>query len=137
MHHVVRQREAGDPSFAEWVVDSAIAELPELTWHRTKAEAREGILESCAKFDRLEIVTYQDGKVIGSCILVEEDDQHIGPCIGIAWNYVLPEHRGKVGRDYLRFAYRLTERNELPAVAYTRRTGEGSYQVNYRRVKRG
>lgn len=76
-----------------------------------------------------------DGKLVACTVLVPDEDMHVGPCLTVMWNYVLPEYRGAIGRKFIRAAFREAVFQGLPIVAYTHRQGVGQYTTIYRRVR--
>ena len=130
---VERSRTAGDASMIEWFVEYAIKAMPELAW-AGHAQAVHRIVEATAEVDRYEIVAFVGNEPAGICVLVSEDDAHVGPCLGIMWNFVRPEYSGELGGLFLKRAIELAKENGLPVVSYTHRVGLGDYRVRYRRL---
>lgn len=117
---------------AAWIIEDVLDTTPEMLWGG-RVEAVKRCLEATTDIDRYEMVAFVNGKPIGICVLVHENDINVGPCLGIMWNWVHPNHRG-VGSRFLRRAIELAKENRLPVLAYSQRVGEGEYRVRYRRV---
>lgn len=117
------------------ILPSVLDVTPEMCWGG-REEAVRRVLEATEAVERYEVVAYHDQLVVGCMILVADDDAHVGPCLSVMWNFVLPEFRG-VGASFLRKAFSLAKENDLPVVAFAQRTGLGEYTVKYRRVPDG
>lgn len=109
-------------------------ELPELQLTSKNAFIQRAE-ESIFRCPRVEIVYYPRGSdiPIGGCVVVEEEDLHVGRCMSLMWQYVLPAYRsyGLAGQ-YIRSVRRLAREEGLP-YAYSHRSGNFQYTVRYRR----
>lgn len=130
------ERDAGEPTMAGAILRDVLDVTPEMCWGG-REEAVKRCLEATEAIDRYEVVAYHDNRIVGCMILVGESDSNVGPCLGVMWNFVLPEFRGALGRSFLRKAYALAKENGLPVLAFTQRIGLGEYLVKYRRVPGG
>lgn len=119
---------------AEWIIDDVLKATPEMIWCSTVEETRQRLVTSCTEVLRVELMAFENNRPVGFCVLVADDDATVGPCLGVMWNFVLPEHRGTVGARFLRRAVQIAKRVDLPVLAYTHRIGEGKYTVTYRRL---
>lgn len=119
---------------AEWIIPDVIEHTPEMLWGCTPNEVRTRLIESCVQSERIELAAFCDNRLVGFCVLVSEEDANVGRCLGIMWNFVLPEYRGRVGQRFMRTAIRVARNAGLPIIAYTHRLGEGKYAITYRRI---
>ncbi|QJD54679.1 putative GNAT family N-acetyltransferase [Pseudomonas phage MR2] len=86
--------------------------------------------------DRIEItVRTPEGRLVGFAVVVNDEDDHVGECMGTQWHWVHPDHRGPVGRMILRAIIRLASHAGYKVVAYTKRLGVGRYEINYKQLK--
>lgn len=138
MRSELRLCPAGDRSVLAVLALPSILEFPEL---RQSTDYREDILRvasSLAEFDRTEIVYYDGTTIVGGATVVLDDDQHVGPCLSLQWQYVLPDYRNKgLGRHFVRELLRQAGWAGIRNVCYTHRIGLGKYTVTYREVKHG
>lgn len=134
---LTRHRNAGEVTSIVDLLSHALVELPEFAWGGSPSQTRTRMREATEQHDRVELLAVSDGGVVGCMVLVEDDDLHVGHCLTVMWNYVLPEHRGLVGRRFLRAAFGLARQAGIPVVAYTHREGVGQYRTTYRRVREG
>ena len=128
-----RARDAGDPTMVEWVIQDVLDTVPELCWGG-REEAADRIVRATVEVDRYELCAIINGKPVGICVLVSEEDAHVGPCLGVMWHWVHPAHSGELGRLFLRRAIELAKENNLPCIAFSHRIKEGEYRIKYRRV---
>jgi len=86
-------------------------------------------------YDRTAVVVFQDGVLAGGVILVPDNDTHVGKCLSVHFQYVLPEYRN-LGISYklMRQAMRIAKREEYPVLAYSHRIRDWEYKTIYRRV---
>lgn len=85
---------------------------------------------------RWEISATVDGKVVGGIILVNDDDVHVGPCLSVVAQYVLPEYRHRgISLHCMRIAMRTAKVFNHKVLAYSHRLGDWRYETIYRRVK--
>jgi len=131
---VEHHRNAGDASMGQWLMQDVLDCFPEMTWVRDRDTALREMVLSTESIPRVELIAFHGKRPVGLCILVYENDPHVGDCLGIQWNFVLPAYRGYVGHRFLRRAIQLARGNGLKVLAYTHRTGLGQYAVHYRRI---
>lgn len=114
----------------------AAEEFPEFRWQRTVAEQAYLIHQSIDANWRVEVVAYTDWMVpVGILILTEDDDMHVGRCLSVQWQYVLPEYRNAgIARRFMRTAIQLAQQEGYPVLAYSHRVGPGEYSIKYRRI---
>ena len=116
----------------------AVLEFPELRQSPDYRDDVHRVVSSLSEFDRTEIVCICDGKVVGGAVIVLDDDQHVGPCLSLQWQYVLPAYRNKrLGRFFVRELLRQAGWAGIRNVCYTHRVGAGKYTLTYREVKHG
>lgn len=131
----IRQRAEGDPTFGQWFVHQAVAEFEEFSWNRTRLEAAEQICADICENGRVELLAISAGAPAGILVLCHEHDNHIGECLGVQFNYVLPEYRNLgIVRQFFRMAEAIARENGIPVMAWTHRTGVGQYTLRYRRI---
>lgn len=129
---------AGERAHTASLALPAVLEFPELRQSKDYREDVHRVVSSLSEFDRSEVVIIDDGKVVGGAVIVHDDDQHVGPCLTLQWQYVLPEYRKRnVGRLFVRELLRQAGWAGIRNVCYTHRIGVGRYTVTYREVKNG
>ena len=77
------------------------------------------------------------GQLVGFACVVEDDDMHVGRCLALQWQYVAPEHRGRIGGEFLRWIARFARAHGYQFIAYSHRVSSRHYAIKYRRVKHG
>lgn len=129
---------AGEAAHTRSLALPAVLEFPELRQHTDYREDVHRVVSSLSEFDRTEVVAIDDGKVVGGAVIVLEFDQHVGPCMSLQWQYVLPEYRCKrLGVLFVRELLRQAGWAGIRNVCYTHRVGRGQYTVTYREVTHG
>lgn len=125
------------PACFREVLNDILDELPELTWGGSRVECYERICRSTEELDeRIEItVRNPEGALLGFAVIVNDEDDHVGECLGTQWHWVHPDHRGPVGRMILRAIVRIASHSGYKVVAYTKRLGLGRYEINYKQLK--
>ena len=127
---------AGDASRIAVLALPSILEFKELRQSQDYREDIYRIASSLAEFDRTEIAVYEGETVVGGATIVYDDDQHVGPCLSLQWQYVLHSHRHlHVGRHFIRELLRQAGWAGIRNVSYSHRTGAGQYTITYREVK--
>ncbi len=130
----------------EYMGEGSTHSLPELysaAWDEC-AEAHimdkfawmERAMNSVQMVARYEFHAILDGRVVGAMVVAEEaDDPHVGCCLSVLYNYILPEYRDiGIAGHFLRGAMRLAKSLGYPVLAYTHRVGAGRYLTTYRRT---
>jgi len=126
---------SGDATNVVQLLPEALAETPELGWGGTFDEIASRVCTDTEQHARVELVAHDlSGRLVGCAVLVPDEDLHVGRCLSVMWNYVLPTNRGAIGRQFMRLAVRVAKHWELPVLAYTHRIGLGRYAVTYRRL---
>lgn len=95
----------------------------------------EWLVQCMYQSDRWEITVEQDGFAIGGLILSPDRDVHVGKCMAVGSQYVVPEHRNKgVSIRLMREAVRIARREGYSMLAYTHRVGDWRYKTIYRKI---
>ena len=89
--NIVLNGAAGELARVAVLALPAVLEFPELRQSEDYREDVHRVVTSLSEFDRFEIVTTIDQRVVGGAVIVLDDDQHVGPCLSLQWAYVLPE----------------------------------------------
>lgn len=93
------------------------------------------ILAELSALDRYEIGVALGGIPVGGVFLTHDDDWHVGPCLTVAFQYVLPEYRNTgVSRQCMRYAISLAKELGYTVLAYSHRSGPWRYETIYRRI---
>lgn len=138
MRTELRLCSAGDRSVLAVLALSSVLEFPELRQNQDYREDVLRIASSLAEFDRTEIVYYDGETIVGGATVVIDDDQHVGPCLSLQWQYILPDYRKRgLGRHFVRELLRQAGWAGIRNVCWTHRVGVGRYTVTYREVKHG
>lgn len=86
--------------------------------------------------DRVEVAVWVDGKAIGGLILAPDYDIHVGKCISVLAQYVLPEYRNTgISGKCMRKALSIAREGNYPVLAFTHRVSDWKYNTIYRRLK--
>jgi GNAT superfamily N-acetyltransferase len=93
-------------------------------------------LLALSQLDRYEVFVVRDRKMVGALVLAPDPwDVHVGPCMSVFSQYVLPEYRNSgVSLALMREAIRITRSTGAAVLAYTHRTAPWRYETIYRRV---
>jgi len=93
-------------------------------------------LLSLSELERYEVFVVRDGKMVGAVVVASDPwDCHVGPCMSVFSQYVLPEYRGTgVSRALMREAFRLAREHGAGVLAFTHRKAPWRYETIYRRV---
>jgi predicted N-acetyltransferase YhbS len=124
----------GDPTNVVQLLPQALVETPELGWGGSFDEVAARVRRETEQHTRVELVAYQDGHLVGCAVLVPDEDMHVGRNLSVMWNYVLTDHRGLIGREFMRLAVRIAKQWGFPVLTYTHRLGVGKYAITYRRL---
>lgn len=82
---------------------------------------------------RFEVLVYDDELCVGGVVIAEDDDLHVGHCLSVMFNYVLPEYRCTgITAQTMRALRRIAENLQVPTIAYTHRVGAGKYTTTYK-----
>lgn len=92
-------------------------------------------IESITERPRYELLMVHGDTQTGGCIITWDTDGHVGDCMAVMFNYVLPEYRrGRIGYELYRAAVALTRSNHIGILAYTHRVRDWEYVTKYRKV---
>ena len=131
---VVTPRVAGDAVTAPELFYRAWEECVELQAQPQELWVGKS-LAALTDLDRYEVGIYSGDAFIGGLVVGLDDEVHVGPCMTVFSQYVVPEHRNKgVAVLCMRTAIRLTKQEGMPYLAYTHRVGDWRYETLYRRV---
>lgn len=135
MNLVELNRDIGSPEVFSKAFSTAWDECIELQCN-PKAEWMGIAISSLQEHPRVFIGVLGDTELLGGLYLLrEENDPHVGACMSIAFQYVLPEYRNLgVSRRLITRALQLTRKNNCSVLAYTHRKGDWKYETVYRRV---
>ena len=122
---------AGVRCLLDGLAAAFVHDAPELVWQRTEAEAIQTIVASIEAGDRYEISVLDGNNRVGLAIVVPDEDDHVGVCLSVQWRFVLPEYRGLAGFKLQRAVLALAKHLHYNVVAYTKRTGLGTYELRY------
>ena len=135
MEFICVPRAIGDPCLAPELFRTAWDECIEL--HGMDKEAWvERTLSIIQSVPRYEIGFYLDGKPIGGVTLTVDYDPHVGECLCVMSQYVLPEHRNAgISMRCMRECIKLAKRLDHTMLAYTHRQRDWVYTTTYRKIK--
>lgn len=103
---------------------------------RSKEVWTDEMLRWLGGIHRWEITAKIDGKIVGGVIIGWDHDVHVGPCISVWAQYVLPEYRGQgVSPAVMRRAMQVMRQQGAMAMAWTHRAGPWHYETKYRRLR--
>lgn len=87
---------------------------------------------------RYEIGMHNGVHTVGGIVLAPDEDIHVGPCLSVFAQYVMPEYRNRgVSLRCMRLAERAAIQLGYTTLAYTHRMGDWRYQTIYRRLNEG
>jgi GNAT superfamily N-acetyltransferase len=87
---------------------------------------------------RYEIGMHNGLHTVGGIVLAPDDDIHVGPCLSVFAQYVMPEYRNRgVSLRCMRLAERAAKDLGYNTLAYTHRLGDWRYETIYRRLHEG
>ena len=122
---------AGDPVHNVGLFLAAHEECAELQTQPARAWLGK-TLHALQSVGRTEVLVRVNGENAGGGIIARGFDPHVGECIEILCQYVLPEFRNMgVSARIMRKAVKLAKGSVL---AYTHRIGDWKYLTQYRRI---
>lgn len=136
MHYTTDSRAAGEVTVTQELAEAAAHEFLELQVLDIQAFVKR-YLRIVESYSRVESLAYTpQGRLVGGCVLVVDPDEiHVGRCLTVVFNFVLPEYRGSgVVQKFYREAYRVARWLDCPIIARTRRIGDWKYETHYKRV---
>ncbi len=127
----------GDYCLGASIIPAVYNDLPEFREGGALEDVARRMLEATEGLSRCELLAVLDGQLIGFACVVEDEDMHVGRCLTLQWQYVVPEHRGKIGGEFLRWLVKTGRNLGFPFVAYSHRVNNRHYAIKYRRVNHG
>lgn len=89
---------------------------------------------ACIK-DRYEIGMHNGDVTVGGIILAPDLDIHVGQCLSVFAQYVMPEYRNRgISLRCMRLAEQIAKDMGFPVLAYTHRLGDWRYETIYKRI---
>lgn len=133
---VVAYKSPGEQAVFRECLAEILDAFPEFTWGSSRVEAWSRICYATESIERCELIARDSsGMLLGFAVLVDDDDDHVGECLGVQWRYIRPEARGEVGRAIQREILKIARKANHKFVAYTKRLGDGRYEINYTKLK--
>ena len=85
---------------------------------------------------RYEIAAVVDCRVVGGIVVADDPwDAHVGPCMSVFAQYVMPDFRLRgISPRLMREALRIAKRSEYSVLAFTHRKAPWRYETIYRKV---
>lgn len=103
---------------------------------RDKDEWLDKTLRTLSRLDRFEIGLFDGARCVGGVVLAQDNDIHIGECLSVYAQYVLPEYRNKgVSSRCMRECIRIAKELSWTHLAYTHRLGDWRYETVYKAIK--
>ena len=87
------------------------------------------------RYDSLNLEARVGSELVGVCSVLVEDDVHVGECLSVQWQYILPQYRGVVGIHMMRWVFSVANRLRVQFVAYTQRKSDFEHVVKYKRMR--
>jgi len=119
-------------------------ELFSKAWHECKelqvqthdAWATRALL-ALRELERFEIAAHTYDRVVGGVILAHDPwDAHVGPCMSVFAQYVLPEFRLiGISARLMRESIRIARQHGVAVLAFTHRKAPWKYETIYRSIK--
>jgi len=93
-------------------------------------------LLALSALDRYEVAVRHGPRVVGAVLVAHDPwDAHVGPCMSVFTQYVLPEYRNAgISLALMREAVRITRASGVHVLAFTHRKAPWRYETIYRRV---
>ncbi len=87
--------------------------------------------------DRFELAAFVGDKMAGGIVLAHDPwDVHVGPCMSVFAQYVLPEYRLRgISPRLMREGIRIAKQSGVSTLAFTHRKGPWRYETAYRRIR--
>lgn len=94
-------------------------------------------LLALSALDRYEVVVLHGSHVVGAVVVALDPwDAHVGKCMSVFAQYVLPEYRNAgISLALMREAVRITCASGEHVLAFTHRKAPWRYETVYRRIK--
>lgn len=128
-------RDPGEPMAGREIVEQVLDATPEMSWQCSREEAAQRLFSATEDIERVEVEARDpEGNLVGYATAGDDDDPNVGPSLGIQHLYVSPEYRGDVGVRLLQEIVNVARKANYRIVGYTRRIGEGHFQLRYMRL---
>lgn len=128
---------AGDLCLGGAVIPAVYDELPEFREGGTLPQVATRMIEATEQLDRHEVLAVLGGRLIGFACIADDVDMHVGRCLTLQWQYVVPEYRGIIGAKFLRLLVQLGRQLGYRTIAYSHRINQGHYAIKYRSISHG
>lgn len=93
-------------------------------------------LGTLASLDRFELGMHNGDVTVGGVILARDNDIHIGDCLAVVAQYVMPEYRNRgISLWCMRECIRLAKELGHTHLAFTHRKGDWRYETIYKELK--
>lgn len=93
------------------------------------------VIEYLQSLNRIEIYSYMHGSPIGAAVLTTEIDYHVGKCVSVVTQYVLPRYRGSgFSFEIMRRARKECKAQGIGMLAWSHRVKDFEYKTVYRSV---
>ena len=94
------------------------------------------VLGTLSALSRFELGIFDGTRAVGAAVIAPDHDVHVGPCMSVLAQYVMPEYRNKfISLRLMRACLALTNKSAFNVLAYTHRLGPWKYSTTYRKVK--
>jgi hypothetical protein len=131
----VYQKNSGEPVMEPLFYGLAWEEFPELQL-QSKDDYVSNTLEYIKSLPRTEIYYLRHGRIVGGIITTLEHDVHVGECLSVITQYILPDYRfNGISWSFMRMIRNRCKKEGVPVMAWTHRTGDYEYKTTYRRMK--
>lgn len=117
--------------------------LIERAWHecvemqvRPLEEYLTATLLTLASLDRLELIVTHGDVPVGAVVVAHDPwDSHVGDCVSVFAQYVLPEYRNRgISLMLMRESLQAAKDFGASVLAYTHRTAPWRYETTYKRI---
>jgi len=95
------------------------------------------VLIAIQSLDRCEIGVFAGSTTVGGMVVASDPwDSHVGPCMSVVTQYVLPEYRNSgVSRQFMRKALDIAKTSGARVLAFTHRKAPWRYETIYRSIR--
>ena len=135
IHVAVFPRKRGEAVQSLELFTCAYDECVELQ-QQSKDEWIGRALLSLQEMDRFELAAIHGARTVGGIVLAHDPwDVHVGPCMSVFAQYVLPEYRNQgISPRLMREVLRIAKGSGVSTLAYTHREGPWRYSTLYRSI---
>lgn len=134
VHH--RKCSQGDIAVFRERLSGIIKSLPEMTYQRSFEDAWAHICDETESLELWDELTVRDasGRLVAFAVLVDDDDPHVGPLLGVQWCWAAPEAPRWAIPKIHRMAREVARKGAYQIMAYTHRVSWGVYSIKYVKV---